>query len=272
MRGAWRLALAAAAVLAASDAAAQKPELVDRTELRVCADPHNLPYSNEKKEGFENRIATLIGEDLGLPVSYVWFPQVIGFTRNTLYARKCDLVIGTVAGDEMMDTTTPYYHSGYVLVTRTDSPIHTQSLNDPALAEARIGVVAGTPPTNLLVRHGLMPRARSYDLAVDTRNSNPPHDMAQDIVNGGIDAGLLWGPLAGYFIAGEHMPLRAVFIEPEPNSPRLDWRIAMGVRPGEAEWRRRINLAIQHKRPEIDRTLQEYGVPLLDEQNRPITP
>jgi hypothetical protein len=96
--------------------------------------------------------------------------------------------------------------------------------------------------------------------------------MAEDIVNGVIDVGLLWGPLAGYYIKREHMPLRAAFIEPEPASPRLDWRIAMGVRAGEPDWRRRVNLAVQHKRPEIDRILAEYGVPLLDEQNHPVTP
>jgi quinoprotein dehydrogenase-associated probable ABC transporter substrate-binding protein len=265
-------ALAAVVLLIGRGAAAQRPELVPATELRICADPHNLPFSNDRGEGFENRIAALIGDDLGLPVSYVWFPQVIGFVRNTLLARQCDLVMGTVSGDSIMDTTTPYYHSGYMIVTRNDSPITATSLGDPSLAHARIGLVAATPPTDLVLRHGLMAQVRPYALATDTRSNSPPHDMAEDIVNGVIDVGLLWGPLAGYYIKREHMPLRAAFIEPEPASPRLDWRIAMGVRAGEPDWRRRVNLAVQHKRPEIDRILAEYGVPLLDEQNHPVTP
>ncbi|MBV9655204.1 MAG: quinoprotein dehydrogenase-associated putative ABC transporter substrate-binding protein, partial [Acetobacteraceae bacterium] len=220
----------------------------------------------------ENKIAALIGDDLGRPVSYVWFPQVVGFARNTLLSRQCDLVMGTVSGDGAMDTTTPYYHSGYMIVTRDDSPIHATSLGDPALADARIGLIARTPPTDLVLRHGLMAHVKPYALATDTRAGSPPHDMAEDIVNGAIDAGILWGPLVGYYIKGEHMPLRAAFIEPEPDAPRLDWRIAMGVRGGEPDWRRRINLAIAHKRADIDRVLAEYGVPLLDEQNRPVSP
>ncbi len=265
-------ALVAAALLSAGSAAAQRPEIASQTELRVCADPHDLPFSNDRGEGFENRIAALIGGDLSLPVSYVWFPRTMGFVRNTLLARQCDLVMGTVSGDSMMDTTTPYYHSGYMIVTRSDSPIRATSLGDPALANARIGLIAGTPPTDLVLRHGLMAHVRPYALATDTRSHDPPHDMAEDIVNGVIDVGLLWGPLAGYYIKREHLPLRAAFIEPEPGAPRLDWRIAMGVRAGEPEWRRRINRAIEHERPEIGRVLAEYGVPLLDEQNRPVTP
>ena len=265
-------AAALAAALLAGPAAAQRAELVNRTELRVCADPRNLPFSNEAKEGFENRIAAIIGADLELPVSYVWFPQVTGFVRNTLRARECDLVMGAVSGDGIMDSTNPYYHTGYMLVTRTADDIGATSVGDPALRDLRFGVIAATPPTDLLVRHDLMGHVRAYSLRVDTRVSNPPREMLQDLVDGKIDVALVWGPVAGYAIKQDHLPLTARFIEPEPGAPRLDYRIAMGVRAGEPEWRRRINQAIGRHGPEIAAVLAEYGVPQLDAQGRPATP
>jgi len=253
-------------------AAAQTAELIARTELRVCADPNNLPFSNKAGEGFENKIAELIGQDLAVPVSYVWFPQVVGFVRNTLRAHQCDLVMGAVSGDAVMDNTNPYYHSGYVLVSRGDSGIQAHSVADPALADKRIGLVAATPPTDLLLKHGLMPHVTSYALAVDTRFDSPPRAMLQDIVDGKLDLGLLWGPIAGYYIKHDGLPLKAVLLDSEEGSTRLDFHIAMGVRANEPEWRRRINQAIEHHQAEITRLLVDYGVPLLDEQNHPIAP
>ena len=134
-------------------AAAQTGNLVDRSELKVCADPNNLPYSDEKKEGFENKIAELIGGELGLKVDYAWFPQVIGFVRNTLRAHLCDLVMGTVAGDEIMQTTNPYYFTTYVMFYRSDKDLAVEGAQDARLTGLRLGVVAGTPPADLLVRH-----------------------------------------------------------------------------------------------------------------------
>src|SRR4051794_37728921 len=161
--------LASLLVLAplAGVARAQRVELIERSELRVCADPNNLPFSNQAREGFENRIADIIGAALGLPVSYVWFPQVVGFVRNTLGARACDLVMGAVSGDGIMDTTNPYYHTGYMLVTREADGINARSIGDPALADKRFGLVAATPPTDLLLRHHLLDHTTSYALAVD---------------------------------------------------------------------------------------------------------
>ncbi|HYZ61953.1 MAG TPA: substrate-binding domain-containing protein [Acetobacteraceae bacterium] len=257
-----------AAVLAAAlafPARAQQPELITRTELRVCADPNNLPFSNQAREGFENRIAEIIGADLGIPVAYVWFPQVVGFVRNTLRTRACDLVMGAVTGDTVMDTTNPYYHTGYMLVTRAADGITARSIGDPALADKRFGVIAATPPTDLLLRHGLLDRTRSYPLAVDTRYDNPARRMLQDLASGELDVALVWGPIAGYAISHDHLPLKAVFIEPEPDAPRLDYRIAMGVRAGEPEWRRRINQAIGRHRKEIAAVLAEYGLETVEE-------
>ncbi|MBC7799505.1 MAG: quinoprotein dehydrogenase-associated putative ABC transporter substrate-binding protein [Gemmatimonadaceae bacterium] len=266
-RIAWAVLIAAAFIPPAN---AQRAELISRTELRVCADPRNLPFSNEAGEGFENRIAEIVGTDLGLPVTYVWFPQVTGFVRNTLRARECDLVMGTVTGDSVMDSTNPYYHTGYMLVTRTADRISARSVGDPTLADKRFGVIAATPPTDLLLRHNLMGQVRAYSLRVDTRVSNPPRAMLQDLVDGSIDVALVWGPPAGFAIMRDKLPLTATFIEPEPNSPRLDYRIAMGVRANEPEWRRRINQAIGKNRVAIAAVLAEYGVPMMDDQGRAV--
>ncbi len=269
-----RAAVILVAVLAAAVPAppvnAQVVDLVPRTELRVCADPNDLPFSNDKKEGFENEIAEIVAQDLRVPVTYVWFPRIGAFARQTLRKRLCDLVMGTVSGDDEMDTTTPYYHSGYMIVSRADGNITATTLGDPSLADKRIGVIAGTPPADLLVRHGLMPHVTSYALSVDTRYEAPARQLIQDILDRKTDIGLLWGPIAGYYISHEHLPLKAAFLATEPDSTRLDYHISMGLRPGEPEWRRRINQAIQRRQAEITNILNQYGVPLLDEQNHAI--
>jgi quinoprotein dehydrogenase-associated probable ABC transporter substrate-binding protein len=264
------VAIALAAILLATGARAQSVDLVSHTALRVCADPNALPFSNDRKEGFENKIADIIGQDLGLPVTYVWFPRIGAFVRQTLQKRQCDLVMGTVAGDPEMDTTTAYYHSGYMVVSRTDTGITAASVGDPALKDKKIGLIAATPPTDLVVRHELMPQVTSYSLSVDSRFESPARQLVQDIVDRKVDVGLLWGPIAGYYISHDHLPLKAVFLEAEPDSARLDYRIAMGMRAGEPDWRRRINQALQRHQPEIDGILAAYGIPLLDEQNRAI--
>jgi quinoprotein dehydrogenase-associated probable ABC transporter substrate-binding protein len=264
---AWTIALA---LLIPLRTVAQTAEMVARTELRVCADPGDLPFSNKAGEGFENKIAELLGRDLAIPVSYVWFPQVVGFVRNTLGAHQCDLVMGTVSGDSIMENTNPYYHSGYVIVSRPADAITARSIADPSLADKRIGLVAATPPTDLLLKHHLMAHVTTYALAVDTRFDSPPRAMIQDILDDKLDLGLLWGPIAGYFIKHDGLKLNMAFIESEEGSTRLDFRIAMGVRANEPEWRRRINQVIERHQAEITQILVDYGVPMLDEQNHPI--
>src|SRR6266513_2946077 len=164
---------------AGGSAAAQTGELVDRSGLKVCADPNNLPYSDEKREGFENKIAELMGGELGLRIDYAWFPQVIGFVRNTLRAHLCDLVMGTVAGDEIMQTTNPYYFTTYMMFYRSDKGLAFEGPQDPRLANLHLGVVGGTPPADLLVRHDLMSHTKPYALTVDTRAESPTHEMVQ---------------------------------------------------------------------------------------------
>lgn len=253
-------------LLAGGSAAAQTGELVDRTELKVCADPNNLPYSDEKKEGFENKIAELMGGELGLKVDYAWFPQVIGFVRNTLRAHLCDLVMGTVAGDEIMQTTNPYYFTTYVMFYRSDKSLAIEGAQDARLTGLRLGVVAGTPPADLLVRHELMSHTKPYALTVDTRAESPTHQMVQDVIDGTIDVGFLWGPIAGYYRKHDNLPLSLVPLKDEPGAARMEYHIAMGVRANEPEWRRRINAAILKRQVEMTAILRDYGVPLLNEQ------
>jgi quinoprotein dehydrogenase-associated probable ABC transporter substrate-binding protein len=272
----WRIPLAglfSALLICGSGAAgAQTGELVDRSVLEVCADPNNLPFSDEKKEGFENKIAELIGAELGRPVDYVWFPQVIGFVRNTLRANRCDLVMGTVAGDEIMQTTNPYYFTTYVILWRSDKEFAFAGLDDPRLKTLRLGVVAGTPPSDLLVRYDLMSHTKPYALSVDTRFESPPREMVQDVVAGTIDVGFLWGPIAGYYRKRDALPLTLVPLKSEPGAPRMAYHIAMGVRANEPEWRRGINAAILKRQAEITAILRDYGVPLLNEQGELASP
>ena len=141
-------------------------EIVGGADLRVCADPNNLPFSNEKKEGFENKIAGVLADELKLPVSYVFFPQVIGFVRNTLRARACDLIMGTATGDDLIQTTNPYYYSSYVAVYPTGKGFAFLGVDDPKLKMMRIGIIGATPPANLLVHHDLMANAKPYALMV----------------------------------------------------------------------------------------------------------
>jgi quinoprotein dehydrogenase-associated probable ABC transporter substrate-binding protein len=252
--------------------AAQTADIVDRSALKVCADPNNLPFSNEKKEGFENKIAEVMGTALKLKVEYTWFPQVIGFVRNTLQAHRCDLVIGTVAGDDIMQTTNPYYYTTYVMLYRSDKRLAVERLQDPRLASFRLGVVGTTPPSDLLVRHDLMSHAKPYQLTVDTRAASPTHQMVQDVVDRTIDVGFLWGPIAGYYRKHDELPLTLVPLKDEPGAARMKYHIAMGVRGNEPEWRRRVNAVILKQQPEITAILRDYGVPLLNEQGELINP
>jgi quinoprotein dehydrogenase-associated probable ABC transporter substrate-binding protein len=265
-------ALMALGWTSAAGAQSATGNLVARSELRVCADPNNLPFSDEKGEGFENKIAALLGKDMSLPVKYTFFPQVVGFVRNTLRAGQCDLVMGTVAGDDVMQTTTPYYYTSYMMVFRSDKGLSFSGFDDPKLKELHIGIIAGTPPADLLVRYGLMANARPYALMVDTRFESSTHQLMTDVAEGKVDAAMLWGPIAGYYVQRDKLPLTMTPIKSEPGLPRMAYHIAMGVRANEADWRHRINDEIHKNQSEITQILRDYGVPLLDEQGQPLKP
>lgn len=247
---------------------AQTIDLVDRSALRVCADPANLPFSNDKGEGFENRLAELIAEKLSVPVLYTWFPQVTGFIRNTLRARKCDLVIGYAQGHELVQNTNHYYRSAYALLYRTDSDLAgVESLGDPRLKDKRIGIIAGTPPATILALNGLIGKAKPYPLVVDRRFSSPAEEMVREIDMGALDAGVLWGPIGGYYAKRNGAKLSIVPLTKETKGPRMVYRITMGIRPNEQDWKHRLNGLIAAHGDEIDAILLDSGVPILDERD-----
>jgi quinoprotein dehydrogenase-associated probable ABC transporter substrate-binding protein len=266
----WCLALLFG-LLAVHHAAAQAPglgesvELVDPNVFRVCADPHNLPFSDEQGQGLENRLAQLFAQKLNEKVNYTYYPQVIGFVRNTLNALRCDVVMGTAVGDPMVQTTNPYYRTTYALVFRPNSGLDgIDSLGDPRLKDKHIGIVAGTPPATILAEDGLMAGARPYPLTVDTRQTSSPQQMTGDVATGQIDAGVLWGPMAGYY--AQHVTPHLTVVPLLKDGAHMDFRIAMGVRRSDQDWKRKLNRLIAENQPEIDKILAEYGVPLLDEQ------
>jgi quinoprotein dehydrogenase-associated probable ABC transporter substrate-binding protein len=249
-----------------------RADLVNRQVLRVCADPANLPFSNDKKEGFENKIANIVGEELKVPVEYTWFPQVTGFLRNTLFAKRCDIVIGTGQGDPSLLNTNAIYGSAYVLLYKPNNGLDgVDSLLDPRLKDKRIGVVAGTPPSNLIAKAGLMAKAKPYQLVVDRRYDSPAEDMVKDIRSGEIDAGVLWGPIGGYFASKGGDKLTVVPLTKDAVGNRMEFRITMGVRQGDDLWKRQLNDIIRKRQGDIDRVLLDYGVPLLDDDGQPIT-
>ena len=267
-------AVVAVAALLVLDGGAlsQTSEAIDRSSLRVCADPANLPFSNQAGEGFENKIAELLAAELGVPVRYTWFPQATGFVRQTLMARRCDLVVGISLGFELLQNTNPYYRSSYALVYRADSGISATSLDDSELKALRLGVVAGTPPSSLLAKYGLLGRVRPYQLVADTRFDHPAKQMIDDVAAGELDVGVVWGPIAGYYAKGHNPGLLVVPLATRAGEVRMDYRITMGVRFNEPEWKREINGLIKTKQPEINAILVEYGVPLLDDQGRRLEP
>jgi quinoprotein dehydrogenase-associated probable ABC transporter substrate-binding protein len=250
----------------------QRADLVDRTALRVCADPANMPFSNEKGEGFENKIAEIVAGELKVPVEYTWFPQATGFIRQTLFAKRCDVVMGYAQGDELVLNTNPYYRSTYALVYRAGHQLDgVDSLSDPRLKDKRIGVVAGTPPGNVMALLGLLQRAKPYPLMVDRRYESPGENMIKDIQSGDIDAGVLWGPIAGYFAPKGGDKLVVAPLLKEIGSTRMAYRITFGVRNLEDDWKRQLNTLIAKRQGDIDEVLLQYGVPLLDEDSKLIT-
>ena len=247
-------------------------ELVDPRVLRVCADPRNLPFSNEKGEGFENKLAELFAGKLQKKLDYMFFPQATGFVRVTLGAHRCDVIMGFPQGDELVQGTNPYYRTAYALVTKPGGGIEdVASLGDARLKGKHLGIVAGTPPATIMAVNGLMTNAKPYPLTIDTRVDSSAAAMIDDLKAGEIDAGVLWGPMAGYYAKQSNPPLHVTLLVKETSGPRLAYRIGMGVRPADQNWKRQLNRLIQESQPEINKILLDYGVPLLDENDRPIT-
>jgi quinoprotein dehydrogenase-associated probable ABC transporter substrate-binding protein len=247
-------------------------ELIDPKVFSVCADPHNMPFSTDKGEGFENKLAELFANKLGKGIAYAWYPQATGFVRNTLAAHRCDVIMGAPQGDDMVQVTNPYYRTAYALVFKQGQGLEgVNTLEDPRLKSKRIGIVAGTPPGNNMATNGLMANAKPYPLVVDTRVDSSAEAMMRDLEAGDIDVGVLWGPMAGYYAQQARSPMTVVPLVKETTGPRLAYRIAMGVRFADQDWKRLLNRMIADNQPAINKLLLSYGVPLLDDNDRPIT-
>lgn len=256
------LALMTNAPAFAADVA--KADLVDRTKLRVCADPADLPFSNEKAEGFENKIASIIADELKLPVDYFWFPKSQGFVRQTLSAKRCDLVIGWGQGDDLVLNTNAIYRSTSAIIYKKGGPVDgVDSLADPKLKDKKIGAVQASAGATLAARFGLMANVHGYPLNVDRRYQNPTADMMKDILDGTIDYGVTWGPMAAYWAKQASSDLVVVPILKDFGANKIAFRITMGVRPGDDAWKRQLNQIIAKRQPDIDKVLLDYGVPLL---------
>lgn len=239
------------------------PDLVSRNAFRVCADPANVPMSSEDGTGFENRIAELFAEKLGLPLEYTWFPMSTGFVRNTLAANRCDVVIGYAQLHELVQNTNHYYTSTFVMIAPEGSDLaDVSALSDPKLQGKRIGVIAGTAPATHMVRYGLMGGVKSYSLFADRRRMSPTEDMLDDLAAGEIDLAILWGPVGGPLVKEQHPDMVATPIDEEAMPPRMYHRITMAVRRGEMDWSRELNSLIRRNQDEINAILSEAGVPL----------
>jgi quinoprotein dehydrogenase-associated probable ABC transporter substrate-binding protein len=254
-----------------SDSGDLSIELVDPKVLRVCADPRNMPFSNEKGEGFENKLAELFAAKLNKKLDYTFFPQATGFVRVTLGSHRCDVIMGFPQGDELVQGTNPYYRTAYALLAKAGSGLEdVTTLEDERLKGKHIGIVAGTPPATNMALAGLMASAKPYPLMIDTRVDSSAEAMINDLTSGAIDAGILWGPMAGFYAKKVTPQLHVTPLIKETTGPKLVYRIGMGVRAADQNWKRQLNRLIQENQADINRILLDFGVPLLDESDHPI--
>ena len=240
--------------------------------LRACADPNNLPFTNAAGEGFENRIAELLADELGRPLEYTWWPQRRGFVRQTLRAGRCDLLLGVPADFELAWTTRPYYRSGYVFVTRAGAP-PIESFDDPALRSLRVGVqlvgddYANTPPAHALAERGMAAQLVGYSVYGDYSKPNPPARIVEAVARGDVDVAVVWGPLAGYFASRQPTPLRLTPVRPAMDFGYLPFTfaISLAVRRGDTALHAAVEAAMERRRGDVERILDEYGVPRVSE-------
>lgn len=238
--------------------------------LRVCADPNNLPFSNQRGEGFENRLAALIARELGRRVEYTWWAQRRGFVRNSLGSGVCDVIPGVPMGLEALVTTAPYYRSTYVFVSRPESGPPIESFDDPRLRRLAVGVhligddYSNPPPVVALARRGIVRNVRGYTIYGDYREPNPPARLIDAVAGGEVDVAIVWGPFGGYF-GGKSAGLRVTPIRDanaEAGVP-FAFAIAMGLRPDDSLLAREVEAVLARRAPEVRRILEAYEVPLL---------
>ena len=243
----------------------ERPERV----LRACADPNNLPFSNQRLEGFENRLAELVARDLGARVEYTWWAQRRGFVRNTLNAGDCDVLLGVPSSFELALATRPYYRSTYVFVTRAGHGPAVRSVDDPVLRQVRVGVQmigddgTNAPPAHALAQRGIIDNVAGYSVYGDYREESPPARIVRAVAAGEVDVAVVWGPLAGYFAPRQRVPLRLEPVSPQIDLPFLPFvfDISMAVRRGDEELKAELDEILDLRQEEIDAILDRYGVP-----------
>jgi len=231
-------------------------------EFRVCADPESLPYSNQKGEGFENKIAEVLAKDLGKELTYEFWLDRQGYLRNTINAQRCDVIIGMGSDVDTLRTSKPYYRSGYVFVYRKSSNYNIKDWDAEDLKKGIIGIVGKSPPTIPLRDHDLMANARPYRLQRDL-NLSPGH-MIDDLVAGKIDVAIIWGPIGGYYAKQSKEPLVVVPI-PEYKSVNVkgkeEWNISVAVRKKDKDRMEMIQGALDRNQAKILKILDDYGIP-----------
>jgi len=259
------------AVFLTSTPSWSEPPTNTNNQFRVCADPNNLPYSNQKLEGFENKLAALLAKELGQEVTYTWWPQRRGFIRNTLNAGRCDVIMGIPVDMDAVLTTLPYYRSAYAFVSPKTANYNITSFNDPRLQSLKIGVhligddYANSPPAHVLSAKGIVKNVVGYSIFGNYGEDSPPGKIIKAVADGDINIAIVWGPIAGYFSRQQSVPLTVVPVPAEESSPSLplSYSIALGVRRGDEPLREKLNDVLNRKSAEVKQILTEYGVPLI---------
>ena len=259
----------AGAFMGAGQTPAQPPKPAS-TQFRVCADPENLPFSNDKGEGFENKIAALVAKDFGATPSYVWWGQRRGFIRNTMNATlkegRCDFVMGVPANYDLVSTTRPYYRSTYVFVYAKGKGLSIKSLDDQVLKKIKIGVhllgddYNNPPPVHELGKRHVVDNVTGFSTFYSAEN--PPSAIIDAVAKGTIDVAIAWGPIAGYFAQRQRVPLELVPIPSGKGDLPFQFDIAMGVKRGNEAARAKLAQVLDRRQAEIEAILREYGVPL----------
>jgi quinoprotein dehydrogenase-associated probable ABC transporter substrate-binding protein len=237
--------------------------------LRITADPNNLPFSNDKLEGFENRIADLLARELNARIEYTWRAQRRGFFRETLKENNADLILGVPTQFERALTTKPYYRSAYAFVTRKDRALNIRSLDDEKLRSLRIGVHligddgANTPPAHVLAARGIVTNVVGFSIYGDYSEANPPARLIEAVARGDIDVAIAWGPLAGYFAKQQKVVLEVTPVPSQFDTPALPFAfdISLGVRKRDKELRDELNAVLTRRKTDIEKILGDYGVP-----------
>ncbi len=240
-------------------------------QFRVCADPNNLPYSNQKLEGFENKLADLLAKELGQEVTYTWWPQRRGFIRNTLAAGRCDVIMGIPAAVDAVLTTQPYYRSSYVFVSAKAAGYNITTFDDPQLQSLKVGVhligddYSNSPPAHVLSSKGIIKNVVGYSVFGNYGEDSPPGKIIKAVADGEVNVAIVWGPIAGYFAQKQAMPLTVVPVPTEASSPTLPltYSIALGVRREDTQLRATLNDLLNRKATEIKKILTDYNIPII---------